>query len=72
MLKRNMTNQSTKKRKGQSTVEYILLVGAVLFAIIVFLQPGGLFQKSFNKALVLGTNGMENMANRLATSRKSR
>ena len=38
------------KKKGQSTVEYIILVAAVLLALIVFLGPQGPFVKAFNTA----------------------
>lgn len=69
MLKRNIVNNSKKKKKGQSTVEYIILVAAVLAALLVFLGPGGIFRTAFNSTLSTGTNGMEDMANRLATSR---
>ena len=70
MLKRIITKNPQRKRKGQSTVEYIILVAAVLAALIIFLKPGGVFQSSFNRALTSGTNGMEDMANRLADSRQ--
>ena len=68
MFKQNI--KIKKRKKGQSTVEYIILVAAVIGALIVFLKPGGVFQVAYNKALAKGTNGMEDMANRLATSRK--
>ena len=67
MLKRN-TNLR-KKKKGQSTVEYIILVAAVLAVIIVFLKPNGVFSTALNDTLKTGTNGMLDMANRLAISR---
>lgn len=69
MLKRNILHKPAKKKKGQSTVEYIILVAAILAALIIFLRDGGPFQSAFNEALTTGTNGMEDMANRLATSR---
>ena len=70
MLKRIKSNKpSASKRKGQSTVEYIILVAAVLAALIVFLAPGGIFSRSVNETFVSGTNGMTDMANRLAGSR---
>jgi uncharacterized protein (UPF0333 family) len=56
-----------KKKKGQSTVEYIILVAAIIAALIIFLP--GTFKNAFNAALSSGTNGMENMADRLAISR---
>jgi len=69
MLKkiRKLTGQ---KKKGQSTIEYIVLVTGVIALLIVFLKPNeGIFSKSYNKVLVMGTNGMEDMANRLAQAR---
>jgi uncharacterized protein (UPF0333 family) len=56
-----------KKKKGQSTVEYIILVAAIIGALIIFLP--GTFRDAFNAALRSGTNGMENMADRLSASR---
>ena len=58
-----------KKRKGQSTIEYIILVTGVIAALVVFLRPGGIFQRQFNDTLSAGTNGMVNMAQRLQQSR---
>ena len=69
MLKREILKKTGKKKKGQSTVEYIILVAAVLAALIIFLRPGGIFQNAFNETLQTGTTGMENMAGRLAASR---
>jgi hypothetical protein len=67
MLKRDKMIKPQKKRKGQSTVEYIILVAAIIAALIIFLP--GTFQNAFNAALISGTNGMENMAERLEGSR---
>ena len=58
-----------RKKKGQSTIEYIILVTGVIGALILFLKPGGPFQAEFNKTLSAGTNGMTNMATRLQNSR---
>ena len=71
MLKRNIMTKSNKKKKGQSTVEYIILVAAVLAALIIFLGDSGPFKKAFNSTLETGTNGMVNMAERLQSSRPS-
>jgi hypothetical protein len=58
-----------RKKKGQSTLEYIILVTGVI-AILIFLNPtNGIFNTAFNETLQTGTNGMTDMANRLATSR---
>jgi uncharacterized protein (UPF0333 family) len=67
MLKRN--TMKTKKRRGQSTVEYIILFAAIIAALLIFLSSGGVFQTAFNGTLGTGTNGMENMAARLLNSR---
>jgi len=59
-----------KKRKGQSTVEYILLVTAVIIILLVFLTgTNSPFQKRVNETLQQATDGMVNMANRLRNSR---
>lgn len=68
MLKRNAINKPHKRKKGQSTVEYIVLVAAVLGVILVFLGPSGIFQKTFNSILSKGSDTMLNLANRLANS----
>lgn len=67
MLKQDINIK--KRKKGQSTVEYIILVAAVIGALIVFLGDNGPFRKSYNATLATGTNGMEDMAKRLSTSR---
>ena len=66
MLKRNITKKPRKK-KGQSTIEYIILVAAVIGALLVFLP--GTFQSAYEATLSSATNGMEAMGNRLRTSR---
>ena len=66
MIKRNIKEKSRKK-KGQSTVEYIILVAAVIGALIIFLP--GVFRASYEDALTSGTDGMEDMAGRLQASR---
>lgn len=61
----------TKKKKGQSTVEYILLVAGVIAVLVVFLGPNGAFQTKYHTALNEGTDGMANMAHRLSNSHSS-
>ena len=67
MLKRNTIKKPARKKKGQSTVEYIILVAAVIGALILFVP--GTFTTAYNQTLETGTNGMTNMAARLAGSR---
>jgi uncharacterized protein (UPF0333 family) len=64
-----MVNQLRRKKKGQSTLEYIILVTGVIVVLIIFLRPGGVFNTAFNGTLASGTNGMTNMADRLGGSR---
>jgi hypothetical protein len=59
-------NPKGKKAKGQSTIEYIILVAAVVGAILIF---SGSFKTAFQSTLNSGTNGMQNMAERLRLSR---
>ena len=62
--------RAVHKRKGQSTVEYIILVAAVIAVILVFVGSDNTgFRKAFTNALTQATNGMENMAGRLSASR---
>jgi len=58
-----------KNRKGQSTLEYIIMVTAVIAIILIFLGPTGVFQGRLNQTLGDATNSMVNMAGRLTTSR---
>ncbi len=67
MLKRNTQPTLRKKKKGQSTVEYIILVAAVLAAILVFVP--GQFTTTFTGVLNSAANGMTNMASRMEGSR---
>lgn len=69
MLRRNTLHKHKARKKGQSTVEYIVLIAAIIAALIIFLQKGGIFQTAYNAALVGGTNGMNEMATRLQDSR---
>jgi len=64
-----MSKLLRRKKKGQSTLEYIILVTGVLVVLIIFLRPGGVFNTAFNQTLNSGTNGMQNMAGRLGGSR---
>src|SRR3990167_1548003 len=67
MLKR--THNQRDIRKGSSTTEYIMVIAAIISLVIVFLGPSGTFIHSFNMALQSGTSGMQNMSERLSSSR---
>ena len=62
-----------KNKKGQSTVEYVLLVTAVLAVIIAFTanQKSGGFQYTLNQALGSATEQITNMQDRLDASHKA-
>lgn len=65
-----MVKTQSKRKKGQVTLEFIILVAAIIAILIVFLNPnGGVFSTALNRTLQEGTNGMENMARRLRQSR---
>ena len=62
---------SPRGSSGQSTVEYILLVTAVIAVMIFFTtnQNNGL-QGKLNATLETASNGISDMSNRLSASRK--
>ena len=67
-----MLKTSSKKRmkkRGQSTLEYLVLVAIVVAVFIAFL--GTTFKTRYNKALDTGAQGMEDMAERLKQSRNA-
>ncbi len=65
------------KHKGQSTVEYILLVTAIMLVGIVFVigtdpnpdgSPSSEYQKKINKTYSAGADGMQRAAGELFSS----
>lgn len=64
-----MSMKQQKKKKGQSTLEYIILVTGVVVVLLAFLAPGGVFNQHFCSTMSSATNGMLNMAERLGGSR---
>jgi len=67
MLKKKKRGLASRRSRGQSTLEYLVLVTAVVAAFIVFL-PGS-FRIAYNSVLNKTTNAMINMADRLSGSR---
>jgi len=61
-------NLQQRKKKGQTTIEYIIVVTGVIAVIIIFFGPGGPFRTAYNNTMTYGTNGMDAMANRLNKS----
>lgn len=61
-----------RSHKGQSTVEYILLITAVIAVIILFTAPkNGLFSQRLNQVLNETTQDMLNTASYLQQNAKS-
>jgi len=57
-----------RRNQGQSTVEYILLVTAVIGVIILFTTgKTSVFQQRLNSVFDSTTNDMLNVANRLSS-----
>lgn len=71
MLKRNVVKspqgRSRGRKKGQSTIEYIILVAAVIAAILIFVGSGA-FYDGYNSAISGVANAMTNVAGRLSNS----
>ncbi|MDP8265718.1 MAG: hypothetical protein P9M07_02095 [Candidatus Aceula meridiana] len=63
MLKRN------RKKKGQSTLEYIILVAALVSGLVVFLaSDSSPFKKAVNQTYTSVLDGMENKATDMVDS----
>ena len=57
------------RKRGQSTLEYVIMFTGVITILMVFLRSGGPFRTSTEKTFNAAINGMEKMANRLGNSR---
>lgn len=55
----------TRTRRAQSTIEYILVVAAVIVAVLIFLSRNGIFQNALNATYDANINSMLNMAERI-------
>ncbi len=62
---RNRKYKTPRTKAGQSTVEYILIVTAVVATIIAM---SGAFKAKLNNSIEMSQNGMVNIANTLAQS----
>ena len=60
-----LSYHETGNRDGQSTIEYILIVAAVIAAVLVFLSKNGIFQNALNATYDTNINSMLNMAERI-------
>ncbi len=66
-MAKNKRGLASQRSRGQSTLEYLVLVTAVVAAVLAFLPAT--FQTALNATLNQATNGMTNMAGRLSTAR---
>ena len=63
---RNRKYKTPRSQSGQSTVEYIVLVTAVIGAIILFMNgPNSVFQQKVNTTIDTATEGMTTRATAL-------
>jgi len=63
-----MLKNKIRRKIGQSTLEYILLVTAIVVLMLVFLGQNGLFSKTLNSTLKRTSETMGKMANRVYNS----
>ncbi len=52
-------------RRGQSTIEYILIVACIIVAVLLFLSRNGVFQGALNATYDTSVNSMLNMSERI-------
>lgn len=57
-----------RNKKGQSTLEYVILVTAVVVVLILFLGSEGTFRSVLGNTYKSMADGMSNVANRLTNS----
>jgi uncharacterized protein (UPF0333 family) len=59
-----------RNKKGQSTLEYILLVTAVVIILIAFVAgPASPFKKAVNTTLWTGVNTLNSMSNKILSGK---
>ncbi|MFH1360164.1 MAG: class III signal peptide-containing protein [Candidatus Omnitrophota bacterium] len=58
-----------RNKKGQSTLEYIILVTGVIVVLLAVAGNKGFFSTALETTLNQATDGMTNMATRLRDSR---
>ena len=61
-------NRLTRSTTAQSTVEYMVLVAAVVSFLVVFFQKGGEFESGLNDTYNDRTHDMTNISKRLSTA----
>ena len=53
----------SRKRKGQSTIEYLLLLSAVIVVVFLFARKDGIFSKALNASINTAINSMDGFSN---------
>lgn len=62
-IKEGETAMSRKRLKAQSTVEYMILMAAVVGVLLFFAKKGGVFQNALNATMNESLNYMVDTAN---------
>jgi uncharacterized protein (UPF0333 family) len=57
-----------KKKRGQSTLEYVILITAIIAVAIVFLAPNGRMRTTVGNSYEDLADGMNTMTNRLTST----
>ena len=50
-------------KKGQSIIEYILMIAAVITVLLVFLKQGGFFSSTYNNVITMQGDDVFHMTN---------
>jgi len=54
-------------KRGQITVEYMVLAAAAISLFIVFFRPSGIFDRAYTETLESGTSSLQEMMGRLTS-----
>jgi len=54
-----------RKKRGQSLIEYIILLASVIVLLLVFSKKGGYFQNAMNNTIKITGNHMLNIAEQI-------
>jgi len=50
---------------GQSMIEYMIMLAAVMLFLFLITRPGGMFERSYNRMTESQSDHLHNMANRI-------
>jgi len=60
-----------KSQRGQSTIEYVIVITAVIVVILTIAGNNGIFRKALDKTYEQSMNGMTDMSNRFYNAMKN-